>query len=96
LYKETSKVFFQSLTEEKLLKLPLELQCELRPISLRQHHPKKQQGKVIEKFNKEKSKIKTLLEAFVFSRSSKTRLTMFPKYNICTGTFGLGMKLYTV
>jgi hypothetical protein len=26
----------------------------------------------------------------------KTRLTMFPKYNICTGTFGLGMKLYTI
>jgi hypothetical protein len=34
--------------------------------------------------------------AFVFWRSSKTWLTMFPKYNLCTGTFGLGMKLYTV
>jgi hypothetical protein len=36
------------------------------------------------------------LGAFVFRRSSKTRLTMFPKYNICTGTFGLGVKLYTI
>jgi hypothetical protein len=37
-----------------------------------------------------------LLGAFVFRRSSKTRLTMFHKYNICTGTFELGMKLYTI
>jgi hypothetical protein len=37
-----------------------------------------------------------VLEAFIFRRSSKVRLTMFPKYNICTGTFGLGMKLYII
>jgi hypothetical protein len=37
-----------------------------------------------------------LLGAFVFQRSSKTWLTMFPKCNICTGTFGLGIKLYTI
>jgi hypothetical protein len=36
-----------------------------------------------------------LLGAFVFRRSSKTWLTMFPKYNICIGTFRLGVKLYT-
>jgi hypothetical protein len=35
-----------------------------------------------------------MLGAFVFRRSSKTWLTMFPKCNICTGTFGLGIKLY--
>jgi hypothetical protein len=34
-----------------------------------------------------------LLGAFVFRRSSKYDLTMFPKCNICTGTFGLGLKL---
>jgi hypothetical protein len=38
----------------------------------------------------------TVLGAFVFRRSSKTWLTMFPKCNICTGTFGLRMKLYTI
>jgi hypothetical protein len=37
-----------------------------------------------------------LLGAFVFRRSSKTLLTMFPKHNICTWTFGLRMKLYTI
>jgi hypothetical protein len=26
----------------------------------------------------------------------KNTINMFPKYNICTGTFGLGMKLYTI
>jgi hypothetical protein len=36
------------------------------------------------------------LGAFIFQRSSKTWLTMFPKHNICAGTFGLGMKLYTI
>jgi hypothetical protein len=41
-------------------------------------------------------KWKILLGAFVFRRSSKTRLTMFPKYNTCTRTFGLGIKLYTI
>jgi hypothetical protein len=37
-----------------------------------------------------------LLGAFVFRRSSKTWLTIFPKHNICTGTFELGTKLYTI
>jgi hypothetical protein len=37
-----------------------------------------------------------LLGAFIFRRSSKTWLTMFPKCNICTGTFRLGMKLYII
>jgi hypothetical protein len=55
LYKETPKVFLQTLAEEKL---PSELQRELWLISLCQHHPKKQ-GKGIEKRNKEKSEIKT-------------------------------------
>jgi hypothetical protein len=41
-------------------------------------------------------KMMHLLGAFVFRRSSKTWLTMFPKCNICTGTFGLGIKLYTI
>jgi hypothetical protein len=28
--------------------------------------------------------------------TQKHDLTMFPKCNICTGTFGLGIKLYTI
>jgi hypothetical protein len=35
-----------------------------------------------------------LLGAFVFRRSSKHDLTMFPKCNIWTGTFRLGLKQY--
>jgi hypothetical protein len=37
-----------------------------------------------------------LLWAFVFRRSSKLDLTMFFKCNIWTGTFGLGLKPYTM
>jgi hypothetical protein len=37
-----------------------------------------------------------LLGAFVFWRSSKTWLTMFPKCDTHTGSFGLRMKLYTI
>jgi hypothetical protein len=37
-----------------------------------------------------------LLGAFIFRRSSKTWSTMFPKHNICTRTFGLRVKLYTI
>jgi hypothetical protein len=31
-----------------------------------------------------------------FEGRQKHDLTMFPKCNICTGTFGLGLKLYTI
>jgi hypothetical protein len=37
-----------------------------------------------------------VLGAFVSRRSSKTWLTMFPKCNMQTGTFGHRMKLYTI
>jgi hypothetical protein len=43
-----------------------------------------------------RSLVGLVLGAFVFRRSSKNTTNMFSLYNTFIGTFGLGMKLYTI